>query len=134
MKKINVTVEMGSDGTFGAYIADNPLPYTVIGDGATAEDARQDLLSSYREMQRYYQDKGETFEEAAFVFETDVCSVLQYYKPFLSLSGLERITGVNQKQLSHYVNGNSRPSRATAAKITAALSAFARNLLAAVGG
>ena len=46
----------------------------------------------------------------------------------MTISGPERITGVNRKQLSHYVNGNSRPSRATAEKITSALSAFARRL------
>jgi len=54
-------------------------------------------------MKLFYQTKKLNFVEAQFNFVYDTASFLAYYSKFLSLSGLQRITGVNQGQLSHYV-------------------------------
>jgi len=53
--------------------------------------------------------ENEPFQECEFVFEYDVASFLNYYSHLLTLSGLERITGINQRQLGHYVQGRTRP-------------------------
>jgi transcriptional regulator with XRE-family HTH domain len=43
----------------------------------------------------------------------------------LSKSGLEKITGINQKQLWHYASGLRKPSPATIHKIETGLHNFA---------
>lgn len=45
-----------------------------------------------------------------------------------TLAGLERITGVNQGQLSHYINGVRKPSPKTIQKIESRLHDFAKEI------
>jgi len=61
-------------------------------------------------------------------FKFNVMSLLQHYRGILSLSALERLTGINRKQLSHYAVGSSRPRRKQADRINLALRNFAREL------
>jgi hypothetical protein len=46
----------------------------------------------------------------------------------LSKSGLETITGINQKQLWHYSSGRRKPTVRTARKVQERIHSFARNL------
>jgi len=62
-------------------------------------------------------------------WKLDAQSFLEYYKGFMSLSGLEKITGVNQKQLSNYLNHRATPRRKQAERINDGLHRFARELL-----
>ena len=42
---VTVNIELGNDGTYGAYIAgDNPLGFGVIGEGNTVNEAKEDFL------------------------------------------------------------------------------------------
>ncbi len=59
----------------------------------------------------------------------DVQSFLEYYKDYISLSGLEKITGINQKQLSNYLNHRSKPRRKQVERISEGLRKFATELL-----
>lgn len=65
----------------------------------------------HREMQEMYQAEGKEIPELEFVFKYDVPSFLQYYAYAFTLAGLERITGVNQKQLGHYIAGVGNPAK-----------------------
>lgn len=58
----------------------------------------------------------------------DTASFLQYFSDRMSLAGLQTITGINRKQLSHYVTGHSRPSAATVRKIQAGIDRFSQQL------
>ena len=108
---------------------DNNLPFGLIGVGDTAQVAEEDFLSSYREMLEFLAAEGNSFcEELEFAFEFDVPSFLAYYKDRLTLAGLERITGIAQGQLSHYLTGRRTPSRKTIEKMQAALNAFGQDL------
>lgn len=62
------------------------------------------------------------------VFRFDVQSLLDFYKGIFSLSALQTITGINQRQLSHYANGISKPRRPQAEKIAAGLRKLAAEL------
>jgi len=59
----------------------------------------------------------------------DVPSFLEYYGGFLSLAGLERMTGINQKQLSNYLNHRAVPRRRQADRILTGMHKFAHELL-----
>lgn len=46
----------------------------------------------------------------------------------LSKSGLEAITGINQKQLWHYASGRSKPRKETIEKVAINIHQFAEEL------
>lgn len=126
--KNKVKIERGEDGTYGAYIENNNLPYGIIGEGNTAKEAIQDFLNSYEQMKQYYTKKEKEFVESEFEFIYDVASFLNYYSKVMTLAGLERITGINQGQLSHYVTGHRKPGKKTVEKIEQNLHRFADEL------
>jgi len=126
--RTTVIIEKGNDGSYGAYLPNNDLPFGIIGDGKTTKEAKEDFLNSYQEMKEYYSQKQKTFVEAEFEFQYDIASFLNYYARFISLAGLERLTGVNQGQLSHYVTGRRKPSPKTTQKIKEKLNQFGQEL------
>jgi hypothetical protein len=81
-------------------------------------------------MRKAYQENGEPFPEASFVFHYDVPSFLQYFSSAFSLAGLERITGINQKQLGHYLSGYRKPSSRTIRKLEKGIRSFCDELSA----
>ena len=58
----------------------------------------------------------------------DVQSFLQYYSGIFTKAALERITGINQKQLGHYASGLKKPRRAQVEKIENALRGFIKDM------
>lgn len=128
MKSVKAFVEIGQDGTFGVYMDENDLSYSVVGDGKSAQEAVNDFLKAYSEMKDYYTSHGEVFEEVNFEFEYDIKSFLLYYKPYLTRAGLERLTGINQRQLGHYLTGIRKPSHKTACRIVSGVSKFGNQL------
>lgn len=123
--KVIAVIERGSDGTFGVYIEGNNVPFGVIGDGETVAEAIADFMNSVEEMRAYYADEGKEFpQNLEFEFKYDTASFLQQYAYAFTLAGLERITGINQRQLSHYINGFRKPSEKTTKKIEERLHKF----------
>lgn len=117
MKKVNVIIERGSDGHYSAYMDDDTLDYSVIGTGATAREAENDFRVALQEMRNLYRDENRTFVEIEPMFVFDVASFLAYYSNLFTLAGLERLTGINRGQLSHYITGRRHPRPATVKKI-----------------
>ena len=62
-------------------------------------------------------------------FKMDVKSLLNFYSGIFSKAGLERITGINQKQLWHYASGVRNPRPEQAAKLEQALHKLGKELL-----
>ncbi len=129
MKTIRVLIERASDGTYSAYMPDeNNLPFGLMGDGNTAQEAKDDFLRSHQEMKAYYKEIGKDFPDIQYTFAFDTASFLAYYSKNLSLAGLERITGIAQGQLSHYLTGRRNPSKKTIQKIETSLRQFGDEL------
>jgi len=130
MKKVKAFIEIGNDKTYGVYVDldDNTLNYGIHGDGSTVREAVDDFLNSYQEMKEYYKEIKKKFIEVEFDFHYDVASFLAYYGNVITLAGLERLTGVNRGQLSHYVTGRNKPTKKTTEKIQAALHKFGKEL------
>ncbi len=55
------------------------------------------------------------------IYKWSIESLLWYYKGVLTLSALERITGINQTQLGHYAAGRSVPRKTQVEKIERSL-------------
>ena len=67
--------------------------------------------------------------EYEIVYKYDTQSLLQYYSGILTNAALERLTGINQKQLWNYANGLSKPREAQVRKIENALHQLGRELI-----
>jgi len=129
MKTVKVYIEKSEYG-YSAYMDDTPLDYSCIGEGKTVKDTIKDFNDAYAEMRTYYAKENKTFEEIIFDFYYDAASFLQEYAPSFSLAGLERITGVNQTMLGHFLHGRRKPSKKTIEKIAKGVSDFAHELSA----
>lgn len=125
MKKIKVYIEIGLDGTYGAYEPELSLPFGTIGEGKTPQEARQDFLNVVESFRDEY---PEAVANAEFDFRYDIRSFLEYYSHMFSLAGLSRITGIAAGQLSHYLNGVRNPSPKTLERIQSSIRAFGEQL------
>lgn len=130
MEKVKAFIERTDNGIYSVYVdlANNSLNYGIHGTGNTAAEAIADFNSAYSLMKNVYQQKNMKFVEAKFDFVYDTASFLAYYSKILSLAGLQRITGVHQGQLSHYLNGHRKPSQKTVLKIEKSLHDFANEI------
>ena len=129
MKKVKVYIELADCG-YSAYMEKNSLNYGLIGEGASVKECIEDFKNTYFALKNHYEETGKPFEEAQFTYYYDTASFLEEYSKTFSLAGLERITGVNQTQLGHYLHGRRKPTRKTIAKIQNSVKAFAENLMA----
>ncbi len=129
--KIDAIIEKGLDGTYDVHFGDDTksLTFSLLGQGNTVVEAIEDFYNSKDEIKQMYIESGRIFpENLEFNFKYDTASFLAYYSKVLSLAGLQRITGVNQGQLSHYVTGHRKPSPKTVKKIEKSLHAFAKEI------
>lgn len=62
-------------------------------------------------------------------YQFDVETLLYYYQKIFTKAALEHITGINQRQLSHYACGRSKPRKEQAEKIVKALHALGNELI-----
>ena len=62
-------------------------------------------------------------------YKFDVQSLLLFYQGIFSYSALENITGINQKQLSHYAAGRSKPRKQQSEKIANGLKNLAKEMM-----
>lgn len=122
MKTI-VIIEMNNDGSYTAVPQHN-YEIGFFGEGKTVEEAIADLDNSLQEAHNHLPSLPDMDWDLRF----DTASFLQYFSDRLSLAGLQTITGINRKQLSHYVTGHSRPSAATVRKIQAGIDRFSQQL------
>ncbi len=130
MNTVKAFIEKNKENVYSVYIDlnDNTLNYGIHGTGNTAKGAIDDFLSAYETMKKFYAQKGKKFIEAEFHFQYDVASFLQYYSDRFTLAGLQNITGINQRQLSHYVTGFRKPGIKTIEKIETSIHNFAKEL------
>ena len=67
MEKVKVIVEIADCG-FSAYMADNSLDYSCIGEGPTVKETVEDFKKSYEGMKDYFAETGRPFKEVEFDF------------------------------------------------------------------
>ncbi|WP_311320249.1 type II toxin-antitoxin system HicB family antitoxin [Capnocytophaga sputigena] len=130
MNKVKAFIERANDGSYSVYIDldDNTLNYGIHGEGETVEEALTDFKASYADMKALYKEEGKPFVEATFEFLYDLPSFLQHYSNVFSYAGLSRLTGVNQSQLSQYVQGYRKPTKRTSMKIQEKLHSLSQEL------
>jgi hypothetical protein len=123
--KVTVIVERGSDNKYSAYMDSYDFDFGLAGFGDTVQDALTDFYAAYDEEKAICEKEGKTAPALEFDIRYDVSSFLDYFSEMLSKSGLEKITGINQKQLWHYSSGMRRPRPQTVKHIEQKLHIFA---------
>ena len=128
MKQLKIIIERSKD-QFSAY-AENAEG--IYGGGDTVEEAKQSIEDAIRLLKKY--NKADQIPrvlkgEYEIIYKFDVESLLSYYKKVFTNSALERITGINQKQIQHYSTGLKKPRPVQVKKIETALHKLGAELL-----
>lgn len=130
MKKIEAIIERAKDGTFSVFCATEMFN----GMGSTAEAAKLDMRRQMDFFKKTALADGFPYpgflnDDFDIVYKFDTESLLEYYSGILSLSGLEKITGIHQKQLWNYLHGKSKPRKAQIEKIEKGLHSLGSELI-----
>ena len=132
MEKIKAIIEVGRDGMVSIHARSEKHNCMFLGCGNTEEEAKEDFFECCDEMRELFQESGKELPAFEFEFAYDTASFLRYYGDTLTLTGLQKITGINSKQLSHYVTGHRKPSPKTVERIRQGVTQFAQKLQRAV--
>lgn len=119
--KVTVIIERNYSGFYSVYMKDNRFSFGLNGQGETVEEAKKEMLIAYEELKEIYTEECKNIPTLEFEYKYDMASFLEAYSNVLSLAGLERLTGVNQGQLSHYMTGHRKPNKKTIEKIETSL-------------
>jgi len=128
MNQIYVVIEKSSDH-FSAY-AENVEG--IYASGENVEEVKQSVEDAIRLLKE--NNTPENIPKALkgrykLVYKFDTQSLLSYYKKIFTKAALERMTGINQKQIQHYASGLKAPRAAQTKKIESALHNLGKELM-----
>jgi len=129
MEKVIVTVEM-TDNNYAAYLEKLP---GCVSTGKTFEELKNNIAEAVEFHLEGMCEDGEDIPFASdyeLVYKFDPESLLKHYNGIFTNASLERMTGINQRQLQRYSSGVSRPRNRQAGKIKSALHRLGKELLA----
>jgi predicted RNase H-like HicB family nuclease len=114
---LQIVIEKSSDH-YSAY-AENVTG--VYGAGNSPEEAKKNILEAITLIVKSDDCPKELQKAYTLHFQYDTQSFLTYYSTVFSMPALERLTGINQKQLHHYCSGLKKPRADKKRKIQKAL-------------
>ena len=134
METIKVNVEW-IEKNFCAALSDN-VPGSIV---ITAHDINE-LKKEISDTLRFHVDgmlrDGDFVPQwlitGDYTFDynyVDVASLLHAYEPYAKMAALSRVTGINQRLLSHYANGVRNPRQAQRKRIVDGVHEIGRELL-----
>lgn len=127
MKKLIINICASAD-SFGAYSENCDGIYAA---GNTIDEVKADVEKAIKLIKEELPENRwpeQIKDEYEIEWHYDTQSLLLYYGTLMSLSGLEHITGVHQKQLWAYMHGRSKPRRKQAERIEDGIRNFGREL------
>ena len=126
MSVIKIVIEKTSD-FYSAY-AENVEG--IYGAGATVQKTKESVLKSLELYVKYNKKKLPKILQGDYSikYRFDAQSLLNYYKGIFTNASLEKITGINQKQIQHYASGLKKPRELQKRKIQAGLRNLAKEL------
>ena len=127
-KKLTVIVEWTGDN-FGASA---PEVAGCVATGKTLSEVKEAYASAL-DFHLEGVDEGElpgwiTAREFTLGFELTAGALLKHYGDVVTLNAMSRATGINARQLSHYINGNRTPRARQRERIVEGLHAIAEQL------
>lgn len=126
---ITAIIELASDMSFSiSYEIPEGLDFVLAAAGESVAAAKAEFFEMLEDYKREYEEEGKEWHSLNFSFRYDVASFLNFYSKVFSLAGIARLTGINQRQLSNYLNGHRNASPATTQKIADAIHNLGREL------
>ena len=131
MKPVVVIIER-AENNYSSYLEGIDGIFAV---GKSVDEIKKGIIDSIEVLKEECKEFGGEIPEALkgdyeLIFKMDVRSVLDFYSNLFTKSGLERITGINQKQLWHYASGLRNPRPEQSLKLEKALHKLGEELLA----
>lgn len=125
MKTIRIIIEKNEDGYWG--YAENESGIT--GGGETVQACKQDILDCIDTLKLMTAKNRPRFLLSSYqlVYRFDAESLLAYYKGIFTNSALERLTGINQKQLQHMLPVIENPDPTSVKKFRQLCTSWAAN-------
>ena len=127
MKTLKAILSKGPDD-FGAWFENLEGVYGV---GTTVAEAKKNLMEGLMLYARHNAAAPAWIKNKAFkvVYKFDAESILNYYRGIFTNAALERITGINQRQIQHYASGAKRPRPQQLKKIETAFHELGQELI-----
>ena len=123
--KITITIEKGID-QYGAWVEEVP---GIYGSGDSVNDVKQNILDAIELYKKHNLVVPEVLQgDFKIHWQFDTASLLQYISKVFTKSGIERITGINQRQLGHYSSGLKKPRKNQIEKIDLGIRQFVDDL------
>lgn len=130
MKTIDAIIERAKDGTYSVYCKDE----IFSGAGDTIQAAKANMaqqIAFYKEtaLAEGFKYPDWMDDEYTVSYSVDMSSLMAYYvgNGIFTLAGLEKVTGISQKQLWSYLNG-TKPRKAQQERIASGLRALNQDL------
>lgn len=119
MKKINIIIERGEDA-YAAYAEKFAGIYAMA---SSVEEVKESIKTAILLYNKHNKSKTPILLNTNYTLEYtyDIQSFFNFYKGVFTKSGLEKITGINQKQIQHYSSGLKKPRSLQRKKIQDAL-------------
>lgn len=127
MEKLIINICASSD-SFGAFSENCDGIYAA---GDTIEACKKDVLTAIELIKKNLPEERwpEPIRgEYEITWKYDTQSLLLYFGSIMSLSGIEQITGIHQKQLWSYMHGRTKPRAQQKQRIESSLHQFGREL------
>lgn len=129
MRKETVIIEKGKDGSYSAY--PSGLKTSIIGEGDTVKEAKEDFLNSYEEILEYYREEGKSIPEelldVEFEYRFDLSAFFSYFD-FINTSKFAQSIGIEPSLMRHYKSGKTYISAAQKKKIEDGIHSVAAEL------
>ena len=131
MRKLHVIIETAPNN-YAAYIEEVD---GIVAIGATIDEVKKSIKEAIDVFLETAEEDGDEIPEELqgeyeLEYHIDVKTFLEVYSGIFTKAGLERLTGVNQKQLWHYANGMTNPRKKQRERIESAVHNLGRDLLA----
>lgn len=131
MTTLTVIIER-TQNNYSAYVQEID---GIIAVGSSIQEIKQGIIDGISALVEDCKEFGgeipkELQGDFSLVYKMDASSLLQFYEKIFTKAGLERITGINQKQLWHYASGKRTPRPEQSLKIETALHRLGEELMA----
>lgn len=120
---------------YGAALGDN-VPGAVVLTAKTFEQLQHDVQETLRFHVNGMLEDGEDVPQwlasgdYKFEYRLDTAALLQSCGAYATLAAISRVTGMNERQLSHYANGTKKPRQRQRQRIVEGLHKIGRALIA----
>jgi predicted RNase H-like HicB family nuclease len=132
MEKVIVTVGM-TENNYSAYV--NIGDGIAVATGKTFEELKKQMDEAVEFHLEGMREDGDEIPEVfnsgyELVYHFNPESLLRHYSGIFTNAALQRLTGINQRQIQRYASGVSKPRESQAKKIEEALHNLGKELLA----